>query len=411
MMTPREKDRPTPPSSRPAPSVRSQPEQDRPPPTSRPAQSVRSRGRAAAPDSKRWPTGYRMVLEPRRRKAPACRAEPAPAPAARPEGHVTLAAGEEPAASQAVAAVLRPTYAPGEILAGRYLLIAPLGQGGMGEVWRARSLGLDVDVAVKLLRPDAQAPNAAERLRVEARAAARVAHPAAVRVLDCGVTGAGEPFLVMELLQGEPLSNRLADAGPLEPLDAVRLLLPVVGALAASHREGIVHRDLKPANILIVPQGRRLLPKLIDFGIASFSGPSPSGRRLTAHGVLVGTPVYAAPEQVRGDREPDPRTDVWAACTVLYELMTGVRPFDGPDRRTILRGVLFAPAACPGRLAAHPRLWRILARGLEKAPEARWPDMQALGRALAEWARACGATSDAAGGCLVEHWLDDDGVA
>ncbi|MCC6557534.1 MAG: serine/threonine protein kinase [Polyangiaceae bacterium] len=271
----------------------------------------------------------------------------------------------------------------------------------MGWVWRARSIGLDIDVAVKIARAGA-VPHAGERLLREARVSARVRHPASVRVIELCRSEAG-PLLVMELLQGRTLARALADGGPLAPLRAVTLLLPILGALAAAHREGIVHRDVKPTNIVLAEEGRRTLPKLIDFGIACVS-PNEWSQRLTPHTPLLGSPAYMSPEQASGATGIDPRTDVWGACTVLYEAVSGERPFTGGDRVEITRGILTAPARRPAALAGYPALWRIIERGLQKAPADRWESMEALGAALAMWALDQGARCDAAGAGLAEEW-------
>ena len=312
-----------------------------------------------------------------------------PTPAQPPRPEPTSAENGAPSAAPEAAELgARRTYAPGDVLDDRYRLVGPIGSGGMGSVWRARNLGLDLDVALKLVRSGCWVPKASERLLREARAAARVAHPAAVRVFDFGVTSKGDPFFVMELLQGRPLSRALADAGPIAPLAAVQLVLPVTGALIAAHREGIVHRDVKPANVLLVEDGRRLIPKLIDFGIACAAA-SAWAKKLTANDIRVGSPAYMAPEQLRGGAGPDPRTDVWGVCFMLYELITGAHPGRGLDVLEPLQATARAAV-----LADHATLARVIARGLASSPEDRWPTMRALGSALAEWALRAGAVWD-----------------
>ncbi|EYF06259.1 serine/threonine protein kinase [Chondromyces apiculatus DSM 436] len=301
-------------------------------------------------------------------------------------------------------AVVFGVYAAGDVLAQRYRLVDQIGHGGMGAVWRARSISLDLDVALKLIRREAEVQHAAERLLKEARAAARVAHPSAVRVHDFGVTLAGDPFLVMELLQGQSLSERLTELGTFPFTEAVQLVLPVAGALAAAHREGVVHRDVKPANIMLVEQGASVVPKLIDFGVAGVSA-AIWATRLTTHGMMLGSPVYMAPEQIRGGTDPDERTDIWGLCTVLYELVSGTRPFAGPNSATVIFDVLNTRLRRPEQFQDEPELWSIVERGLAKAPQDRWPNMASLGRALAEWALARGVTFDAAGMSLGVHWL------
>src|SRR5215471_394063 len=151
-------------------------------------------------------------------------------------------------------------HLPGDVVAGKYLLLRVLGCGGMGTVWAAKNLDLDLEVAVKLINPDLDSEETRARLATEARAEARVQHPGIVRVLDLGVTDQGEPFLVMERLAGRTLGDLLDEVGHLEPVEAVRILLPVLEALAAVHEKGVVHRDLKPDNIFLAEHGSRLQP-------------------------------------------------------------------------------------------------------------------------------------------------------
>jgi serine/threonine-protein kinase len=261
-----------------------------------------------------------------------------------------------------------------------------------------------MDVAVKVVRRTASVPNASERLLREARAAARVIHPGAARVYHFDLTDAGDPFLVMELLNGGTLSGVLRESGALPPLDAVLLILPVLGALRVAHREGIIHRDVKPANVMLVEEARRVAPKLIDFGIAAFIPKSWSGT-VSSYGVLLGSPSYMAPEQARGTVILDTRTDIWGVCTTLYEMVNGARPFVGTDRATIIQEILSSAPRRPDALAAYPDLWRIVQRGLEKSLDDRWPNASALGAALAGWALSQGATYDASGASLRAEWL------
>ncbi|WP_438044893.1 serine/threonine-protein kinase [Sorangium sp. So ce128] len=293
-------------------------------------------------------------------------------------------------------------YAPGDVLGGRYRLTELLGEGSMGAVWKARNLSLSLDVALKLIRRDCAVLEATSRLIREAQATARVSHRAAVRIFDLCFTEEGEPFAVMELLQGRSLAQALAESGAMSPISAVQLLLPVIGALGAAHGAGVVHRDVKPANIVLVREGRRTVPKLIDFGIA-FTAVRTAGdeRRET----LVGSPAYMAPEQVRGGQESDARADVWSACVVLYELVSSRRPFGGPSSISIVHDVLRAAPPRPEALELHPRLWEIIERGLAKDPDGRFTTMAALGRALAQWAIAAGVAHDVTGASLVDYWL------
>jgi serine/threonine protein kinase len=214
--------------------------------------------------------------------------------------------------------------APGAVdtrrLGGRYRVGALLGAGGMGEVWAARDLLLDRPVAVKVLGAAlAGDGRAAERLRREARAAARLDHPNIARMLDLGEHD-GRPYLVMELLEGESLATRIDRAGPIPPAEAARVVAAVADALQAAHSAGVVHRDVKPGNVYLTSGGE---VKVLDFGIASAAGETD----LTT-GDLLGTAAYLAPERALG-RPATPAADLYSLGVVLYQLLAGRRPFQG----------------------------------------------------------------------------------
>ena len=311
-------------------------------------------------------------------------------------------AGEEGVVAEGSSSVL----ASGDVIAGRYRLVDPLGEGGMGTVWRAHCLALDIDVAVKVLHGDDADATCAARLLQEARATARLGHPCIVRALDFGEMETGEPFLVMELLEGTSLTGWLkAHGGRVSPLQAVQVLLPVADALAAAHAQGVIHRDIKPDNILVVPDGPgAFLPKIVDFGIAKVA--DPRGRPvLTGAGTILGSLAYMSPEQANGG-EASAQTDVWGLCVVLYELVTGKSPFDTGDRV----GMIFALQACaPVPTTRYgvgdDALWGIIERGLQRSSHDRWSSMRALGCALASWAAARGLDADITGAPLAGSWL------
>ncbi len=297
-------------------------------------------------------------------------------------------------------------HAVGDVLAGKYRIEAFLGEGGMGTVWRARSLLLDVDVAIKVLHREHGDEHASARLLREARATASLGHPAIVRILDFGETDAGEPFLVMEFLEGTSLASWIDANGRMAAAEAVRTLLPIADALVLAHAHGVVHRDVKPDNILLVPDGEgTYLPKILDFGIAKLLE-TESGRVITQAGAILGSLEYMSPEQAEGKLEVGEQTDVWALSVVLYELLTGTRPFAGSTLTAILFSLLTTqPVPTPLLAAGDDELWAILARGLAKSPADRWPDMRAFGSALASWAVERGLTTDATGTSLTHHWL------
>jgi serine/threonine protein kinase len=298
----------------------------------------------------------------------------------------------------------RRPYGPGDLIDGKYVLEALLGQGGMGEVWTARNETLGVRRAVKLIRADAGSPESTDRLLHEARAAARLAEPAIVRVFDFGKTAWGDPYIVMEMLEGEDLMSIINRRERLSPSKAVRVLLPMIRGLSAAHSHGIVHRDLKPENIFLAKLADgRVQPKLLDFGIAKFK--NARVLRLTTAGAVMGSPLYMAPEQARGE-DVDERADIWAMCVVLYEAITGSAPFPGDDRAQVLRAVADLE---PQRLSQHgindTSLWPIISRGLEKQREDRWQSMDELGRALARWLLDAGVTDDITGASIEAAWF------
>ena len=300
----------------------------------------------------------------------------------------------------------RQAHAAGDVIVGKYRLVSLLGEGGMGAVWRARSLALDVDVAIKVVRREAATSDASERLLREARAAASIGHPAIVRIFDFGLTEADEPYLVMELLAGESLGDWLDRETRLAAGVAVQMILPVISALAHAHEQGIVHRDIKPENIFIAHgEGDTRYPKLLDFGIVKFSQPR-GGRVLTEVGMLMGSPEYMSPEQAEGRAEIDGQTDVWSIAVVLYELITGRRPFSGSHSGAVLISIFRdTPVPTTSLDAGDDELWSIIERGMQKAPASRWDGMRDLGAALGAWAVSRGIESDASGVSIARHWL------
>jgi hypothetical protein len=261
------------------------------------------------------------------------------------------------------------------VLGGRYRLRSLLAAGGMGAVWVADDAVLGRQVAVKLLSEALAGDGlAAERLRREARAAAGLEHPGIARVLDLG-EDRGRPYLVMELLHGESLAQRLARAGPLPPAEAARVVAAAAEALQVAHRAGIVHRDVKPGNVFLTGDGE---VKLLDFGIASAANEA----ALTG-GDLIGTAAYLAPERMLG-HDATPAADVYALGVLLYELLAGRPPFAADSGTALAMAHLHARPA-PLRDAAPgvpPALAAACEQALAKDPAARPPSAAALARLL-----------------------------
>ena len=299
------------------------------------------------------------------------------------------------------------SYVAGEVVADRYRLIRELGRGGMGVVWEARSLALEVNVAIKLIRGNGGEGELSSRMEREAQAAARLAHPALVRVFDFGRTSRGNPFLVMEFARGETLSSVLVREGQIEASRAIQLILPIADGLRCAHEKGIVHRDVKPDNVFIArDELGRQQPKLIDFGIARVKQPL-LDQRLTQVGVVMGSPGYMSPEQARGDNDVDERSDVWSTCVMLYETLCGRMPFENPNYNALLQEILHQEPTPTHTLGAGDQeLWRVLACGLAKDREQRYANMTELGAALALWLYRRGIKEDVCGNSIRALWLD-----
>ncbi|HEX3770503.1 MAG TPA: protein kinase [Polyangiaceae bacterium] len=281
-----------------------------------------------------------------------------------------------------------PSCAPGSIVAQKYRVERVLGVGGMAQVFEATHLGFDQRVALKVLRFDRTADNAAMLARFdrEARAAAMVSGEATARVMDVGALEDGAPYLVMEYLEGRDLESVLADEERIPVETAVGYVIQACEGLAETHAAGIVHRDLKPSN-LFVTRGKdgTMRVKLLDFGISKFAGPAADGRRLTTTRELVGSPVYMSPEQMRSSARVDARTDIWSLGVILYELLgDGASPFNAATLPEICARVLDeAPRPLLSIRPDVPRkLDALVMRCLEKNPARRFQTVAALAKAL-----------------------------
>ncbi|MFC8347214.1 protein kinase [Streptomyces sp. NPDC057280] len=285
------------------------------------------------------------------------------------------------------------TDGTGRLLAGRYRVVAQLGRGGMGVVWRAVDEVLGREVAVKELRTytDADGPELSDlrlRMQREARAAARVRHPGVIAVHDVGEVD-GRPLIVMELVDGPSLDDVLRDRGTLDPHEAAGIGAKVMDALAAAHRAGVLHRDVKPGNILLDRSGRVVLT---DFGIATMDDPGDgSATHLTRSGELVGSLDYLAPERAQG-ADPGPASDVWALGATLYAAVEGASPFRRTSTFSTLTAIVSEPLPQPTRAGAlAPVLQRLLDKRPEGRPEAE--EAAALLQAVAESATADSGTT------------------
>ncbi|WP_437600992.1 serine/threonine-protein kinase [Sorangium sp. So ce590] len=282
----------------------------------------------------------------------------------------------------------------GEVIAGKYRVDRVLGRGGMGIVVAASHLFLPQRVAIKLLLSDEDgSPALAQRFLREARAVVRLKGEHVVRVLDVGELDSGVPYIVMEYLDGEDLSEVLRERGPLSTLDAADYVLQVCVAMAEAHNAGIVHRDLKPANLFLTttPGGAKLI-KVLDFGISKElpGGSESGGASLTQTREMLGSPIYMSPEQMRSSRSVDARSDIWALGAILYRLLTGRPPFEASALAELVLQVASADPVRPTELRSDipPALEAAILRCLEKDPAQRWPTVADLAHALAPFAPA-----------------------
>jgi serine/threonine-protein kinase len=229
---------------------------------------------------------------------------------------------------------------PGDVLSRKYRLLRRIAEGGMGEVWVARNERTQRDFALKvLLGTLSQNVEAMRRFAQEARATGRLRHPGIVEVFDAGKTLDGRPYLVLELLDGECLADRLVRVGRLSELETCVLLSQAAAAVAHAHEAGVIHRDLSAANVFLAkaPDPHGEVPKILDFGVSKLDDGSLSG---TLIGALLGSPSYMSPEQAEGAENVDERTDVWSLGVLLYQCLTGRVPFNGRNQNATMIAVL-----------------------------------------------------------------------
>ena len=275
---------------------------------------------------------------------------------------------------------------PGAILAGKYQLGKKIGAGTFGAVYRAVHQELDHQIAIKILQPSITANDASlKRFRQEGVAACRVQHPNAVTVFDSGVTQAGVAFLAMELLEGHDLTDLLrAAGGRLSAIRANELVQPICAVLAEAHSQGLVHRDVKPENVFLHGTAQGEVVKVLDFGIAKLVGDATLEENLTAEGWILGTPAYIAPERL-SNNSYDGRSDVYSVGVMLFEMLTGSRPFRtiNNDPMSLITQQISKPPPTLRSINPElaPELEAPIALALAKDPEKR-PDAKTFARAF-----------------------------
>ncbi|HEX7663464.1 MAG TPA: serine/threonine-protein kinase, partial [Polyangiaceae bacterium] len=279
------------------------------------------------------------------------------------------------------------------LVAGKYQLIKMIGRGGMGSVWEGRHTTLGTRVAIKFIEAEyAGSQEAVSRFDNEAKAAARIDSKHAIKIFDHGVTDDGKPYIVMEMLTGEPLDKRIERQGRIPLQDVARIFQQVCRGLGRAHEHGIIHRDLKPENIFLctTPDEDEEYAKVLDFGIAKIKGSA--GQQLsnsTKTGAVLGTPYFMSPEQARGLRDIDHRTDLWSLGVIVFKCVTGVLPFDGESLGDLLVKICTTQIPVPSQVlpGLPPAFDAWFARALEREPQKRFASAQEMSDALSY---ACG---------------------
>jgi serine/threonine-protein kinase len=280
--------------------------------------------------------------------------------------------------SNAVQSPSSEEIGPGSIIGGNYRVEKILGEGGMGVVYAVAHTRLNKKFALKLLKRElAKDPDTRARFLLEAQAAGQIHHPNVVEITDYASLPDGSAFLVMEYLDGQPLSRMIKLGGAIPALRAVTIIRDVASALQAAHETGVVHRDLKPDNVFVIQQSGREISKILDFGVAKVAGSA----KLTRTGMVFGTPHYMSPEQASGG-VVDARTDVYALGVIMYEMFTGRVPFEADTYMGVLTKHMFEAPTPPSQVAGPARelgaLEDVTLKALAKRPEDRYASMNAL---------------------------------
>ena len=276
----------------------------------------------------------------------------------------------------------------GRVLNGRYRLIRAVGIGSQASVWLAEHMALTTQVAVKLIDPDlAKRPDARERFKREATAAAQLRSPHVVQILDHGIDG-DQPFIVMELLDGEDLFQRLEKRHHLSIKDTSKILTQVARALTRAHAAGVVHRDLKPENVFLTHNEDDEIVKVLDFGVAKVRDAAKVTMQKTGVGTLIGTPHYMSPEQVKGIGEVDYRTDIWAMGVLGFQCVTGELPFDSEGVGDLLIRITIGDMPVPSKvmMGLPPAFDAWFARACDRDASRRFASARACAEGMARLA-------------------------
>jgi serine/threonine protein kinase len=286
---------------------------------------------------------------------------------------------------------------------GRWRLARLIGEGGMGAVYEARGLHGEGVRAIKVLHPEfVSEEQILSRFFAEAQAVRSLDHPNVAQIFDSARAEDGTPYLVMELLVGAPLSSFCGPGKPMLPAKAAGIMLGVLQALTQAHQRGIVHRDLKPDNLFLVPDGRgNQVVKVLDFGIAKVMDAAGGMGSKTKTGVLLGTPGYMSPEQIKNSKGVDPRSDLWSVGVILYEMLTGAEAFPADNEFTRLTLVLTQEIRPIGEVSRELAHWGpFFQRALSKEPTTRFQSAPEMAQALAAMASGAGSNQGRDGGTV-----------
>jgi serine/threonine-protein kinase len=285
----------------------------------------------------------------------------------------------------------------GELVDGKYRIVRLIGEGGWGLVFEAENIRTLKRVAIKMLRTHAGVTaDIQARFQREAQAAGRIGSEHIVEVFDLGVLDDGTHYMVMELLTGQDVATRLRERGRMDPAAAARVLIQVLDGLGAAHDAGILHRDLKPENLFLVPTrtGEEFV-KILDFGISKFNADPAGIASATMTGAVLGSPCYMAPEQARGLKQVDKRTDLYAVGTLMFECLTGRVPFEGDNFNDLMFRIVLAPRPNPCSLdpSLDPDLGLLVTKAISVEPQDRFQSAAEMRAAIVDWLSSRGLPS------------------